>query len=169
MTLLDTTGTTGTTPGTSKGQQIRQTPNIIDHIIHNSAEERKNPSGEKELFAQIHIRKERKRNPRMLRFFRYLSEYRSELLRRNGFGHSGTPSSPPSRRRGCILFPSFQAAAASWTTVSLSGIARSSAAPDFLAPPLCGFFFPHRSILSPSSAPRLYLRRRRHSRDPHSA
>ena len=55
----------------------------------------------------------------MLRFFRNLSENRSELLRRSGFGHSGTPCSSPSRRRGCgILFPSFQAAAAASWAVS---------------------------------------------------
>ena len=39
-------------------------------------------------------------NPRMLRFFGNLSEYQSELLRRSGFIGSGTPCSPPSRRRG---------------------------------------------------------------------
>ena len=54
----------------------------------------------KKNFAQIHIYERRRNHPRMLRFFRNLSEYRSELLRRSGFGHSGTPCSPPSRRRG---------------------------------------------------------------------
>ena len=62
---------------------------------------------------------ERWRNPRMLRLFCNLSEYRSKLLRRSEFGRSGTPCFLPSRRRGCgILFSSVQAAAASWSVVA---------------------------------------------------
>jgi hypothetical protein len=41
----------------------------------------------------------------MLRFFRDLSESRSELLHRSRFDRSGTPCSPPSRRHGRHLVP----------------------------------------------------------------
>ena len=102
---------------------IRQAPNKIEHIhIYQAVQKKeKKNSGEKELRTNTYIRSLEAESSDTT-IFRNLSEDRSELFRRSGLGRSGTPSSPPSKRRrhlGQFL---------------LSGIARSSAAANFLAP-----------------------------------